>query len=251
MHAWLGSALRTPYGAFGGALKDLGAEALAAALVPPLLAGGPRPDRILLGSALPTAEDPLPTLLRLGGLEGLPAVQVQAGPASGLWALRLALEALSGAQANRVLVLAAASASRSPFLLPEARWGTRFGAVELRDPLLDHPEAQLPCPEEGILSLDAVKPPLSRDESAAGGWRDGAAGFLLCRTPAPDRPALRLEISQEPARHEPPAPPSGDFPGGAGLAMLIAALQRPDPPPCLQVPLPEETWTLRITREAP
>src|SRR5262245_48341802 len=129
--AILGSA-RTPFGALGGALKDAGVErlsavALAAALERAKVARE-QLDEVLLGSGLSAGRGPSParTLLFEGEHDTSPyAASVRAGGASGLEALARAAAGLAPGRA--AAAIGADSASRAPFLLPEARQGSRLG----------------------------------------------------------------------------------------------------------------------------
>lgn len=141
------AAARTPLGAFGGVLKRLPMPVLAAEAMKGVLsnAKGADPDQIFLGCALGAGNGPEPAQ-RAASLAGLkaPALTVNAGSASGLSAVILGLR-LAAEAPGLVLAGGAEAPSQAPYLAPEARWGRRVGAMELRDALLvDGPELQTP-----------------------------------------------------------------------------------------------------------
>ena len=137
MPTFILEARRTPFGALGGSLKARTAPELAGALIGPLLAGldPGQVEELILGQAVQAGAGPDPAgqAAHLGGLPpGLPAMTLNQGLASGFLAVLMA--ARGGAE----LALAGGmeSASRAPYLLPSARWGTRMGTAPVLDALL-------------------------------------------------------------------------------------------------------------------
>lgn len=226
MNGFLGPSLRTPLGAFGGALRGIRVPELAAPLAVKLKAEGGHPDRLILASALPIGQgaDPALETAQLAGLLDTPAFLVQRGLASGFWGLVLGWEALA-AGANQVLVLAADAPSTAPYLLPSARWGVRIGEAELRDALLEGTgPTPDPTPWVALSRQRATRAqdrgafheelsPLPRRRRPSGllegdealthpgtlPWADGAAGLLLQSAPTPTR---LLGWSQAPTPQE-------------------------------------------------
>lgn len=168
MPVYILAAARTPLGAFGGALRPLGAPALGAHALRETLARGPiEPDlvdEVILGCALPACTGGL--LARTAALAaGIPA-QVPAhtpclGAASGLKAIALAAQGLQQGAASFILAGGAESLSSVPYVIPGARWGVRMGEAELLDSLLlDGPPVAL---EAEALALRLGLPRPSQD----------------------------------------------------------------------------------------
>ena len=134
------SAVRTPMGAFQGALAGVGAVELGATAVRAAVArAGIAPeavDELVLGCVLPAGLKQAPA--RQAGLTaGLPeatgAVTVNKVCGSGMKATMLATDLLR-AGTNRVMVAGGMeSMSRAPYLLTKARGGQRMGHGELLD----------------------------------------------------------------------------------------------------------------------
>jgi len=137
------AAARTPLGAFGGCLKDVSPSELAAhALRETLRRSHVAPDQIaevILGSVLTGFQGGNPALLAARAA-GIPAdisgFTISAGYASGLKALALAAQNLHRGCGTFALAGGTESASQAPYLLPEGRWGVRFGEADLLDTLL-------------------------------------------------------------------------------------------------------------------
>ena len=136
------SAARTPLGAFGGALRALGATDLAAHAARGALArAGCEPaevDGLLLGQVLQAGAglNPAARAAREAGLPYMPALTVNQGVALGLQAVALGVQALQNGDGATLLAGGMESASGAPYLLPAARWGRRLGAAQLLDALL-------------------------------------------------------------------------------------------------------------------
>jgi len=144
------SAARTPYGAFGGALRLLGPEWLAAeAVLEALRQAGCEPSQVkalILGQSLRYGRGPNParrTALAAGLGSQAAAWSVDQGPATGLRAVASGVQAILAGSHDRVAVVGADSSSSAPYLLPEGRWGHRLGQSTALDPLiLEAPERQ-------------------------------------------------------------------------------------------------------------
>lgn len=137
------AAKRTPFGAFGGTLKDQTATDLAVhAAKAALAAGNIDPaaiDHSVFGNVLQTSAD-APYLarhvaLRAGVPETTPAVTVNRLCGSGFEALADAANRLTLGQAACVLAGGAESMSQAPFALRQARFGQRLGHGEVEDTL--------------------------------------------------------------------------------------------------------------------
>jgi len=144
------SAARTAIGSFGGALAsvppcDLGALVARAALQ----RAGVEPGRIgqvFFGQVIHTEPKDM-YLSRMAAMaagvpETTPAMNVNRLCGSGAQAVVSAMQALSLGDANFALAGGAESMSRSPYILPQARWGQKMGDAGLQDMML----GALHCP---------------------------------------------------------------------------------------------------------
>jgi acetyl-CoA C-acetyltransferase len=126
--------LRTPVGGFGGSLRDVPVQELAATVVRAVMERTGLPpesvDDVLLGHCYPTME--APALGRVAALDaGLPVtasgIQIDRRCGSGLQAvLYAAMQVRSGAS-DLVLAGGAESMSNAPFYSTAMRWGVRPG----------------------------------------------------------------------------------------------------------------------------
>ena len=129
------AATRTPFGAFGGALKGLsatdlgvhaGKAALAAAGVAPADVG-----HVIFGNVLQTSPDAIYLArhvgLRAGLPEAVPALTVNRLCGSGFEAVIQAAMFILTGQAEVVLAGGTESMSQAPLVLRQARWGHPFG----------------------------------------------------------------------------------------------------------------------------
>lgn len=136
-------AKRTPFGAFGGSLKDLSATDLAVHAANAALAAAkvsPRDvDHSIFGNVLQTSADAAylarHVALRAGVPEEVPAVTVNRLCGSGFEAIVDGANRLALGQAKCVLVGGAESMSQAPFVLRKARFGYRMSHGEIEDSL--------------------------------------------------------------------------------------------------------------------
>lgn len=146
------SAVRTPSGKFGGALRDLPVFQLGAAAITEALSRARiSPDEIgevLLGSCRHAGNgtNPARTAARLAGLPGsTPAATITMACASGMRAVISGVQSLFASDTEIVVTGGMESMSTIPHLLLESRWhGLRLGHTALfdgwhdsRDPILD------------------------------------------------------------------------------------------------------------------
>ncbi len=143
MSVYILAAARTPLGAFGGRLRDVSPTDLAAHALRETLHRGHvdpgRIDHVILGSVHTGLQggNGAPLAARAAGIPaGAPAYTVSAGSASGLKAVALAAQSLQQGRDTFVLAGGTESSSQTPYLLPGARWGVRFGEANLFDGLL-------------------------------------------------------------------------------------------------------------------
>ena len=134
--------LRTPVGRFGGSLKDVPPQTLAATLIRELLqrtgVSGDQIDDVILGQATPGGE--APAIGRVAALDAgmgisVPGMQVDRRCGSGLQAVILAcMQVMTGA-GDVVIAGGTESMSRAEFYTDSIRWGVKGAGVELADRL--------------------------------------------------------------------------------------------------------------------
>ncbi|MBI3400052.1 MAG: acetyl-CoA C-acetyltransferase [Acidobacteria bacterium] len=137
------SAARTPIGAFGGALKELGAADLGAIVIREAIArAGIRSDDVqdvLMGCVLQAGAGmnvARQAALKAGLPIHVPAETVNRVCGSGLQAVVHAAEAIRSGGADTIVAGGAESMSNAPYLLRGARWGYRMGHAEVTDSML-------------------------------------------------------------------------------------------------------------------
>jgi len=140
---WFLSAKRTPFGTFGGTLKDVSATDLAVESAKAALAqANVAPEdiqHVLYGNVLQTSADaiylPRHVGLRSGVPVSVPALGVNRLCGSGFQALVSAAELLLTEQAQVVLAGGTESMSQAPHVIRGARWGLPLGKGGLEDML--------------------------------------------------------------------------------------------------------------------
>ena len=132
---------RTPFGAFGGTLKDLSANDLGVeASKAALKAANVDPkdiDHVIFGNVAQTSED-APYLARhVGLISGVPiaspAYTVNRLCGSGFQAIVNAAEEILCGEAKLILAGGTENMSQAPYVVKNARWGIRMGHGELQD----------------------------------------------------------------------------------------------------------------------
>lgn len=140
------SAVRTPFGKFGGTLKDIPSIELGAMVIREVLkrvnVKGEEVDETYYGSAVPGEvglETDVPA--RQATLKaGLPAdhvsITLDRACCSSLSAVRLGFRAIGSGEIEIALGVGAENMSRTPLIVPpEVRWGKRLGNIEMWDGL--------------------------------------------------------------------------------------------------------------------
>lgn len=135
--------LRTPVGAFGGKLRSVPAEMLAAHVIRALVERTQLPpesvDDVILGHAYPTSE--APGIGRVAALNAglpvtVPGTQIDRRCGSGLQAVLYAAMQVQTGVHDLVLAGGAESMSNAPFYSTQMRWGVKgVPSVELLDSL--------------------------------------------------------------------------------------------------------------------
>jgi len=132
---------RTPMGSFGGSLKSLSSSFLAARAIEETLhkaaLRASQVQEIILGCAISAGcgGNPAQTAAQMAGVQA-PAFTISMGEASGLKSVILGAQSLANCAREFVLVGGSESSSQTPYLVPEGRWGTRIGSMEILDALL-------------------------------------------------------------------------------------------------------------------
>lgn len=186
------SAVRTPIGSFGGALKDLSATQLGAAAIKAALEkSGIDPalvQDVLMGSVLQANLGQAPA--RQAALKsGLPntvnCTTVNKVCASGMKAISLAAQAIALGDADIVVAGGMESMSNVPFYAESVRWGNKYGNVSMidglaKDGLTDAYDglamgnaAELCARECGISRADQDAFAVSSYKRAQAAWENG------------------------------------------------------------------------------
>ena len=139
----IASAVRTPIGSFGGALKDVSAVDLGATVIREALsrAGVPanQVDEVIMGNVLQAGlgQGPARQASIKGGVPAeVPAFTVNKICGSGLKAVNLGIQAILLGDADVIVAGGMENMSASPYLVPNARWGARMGSVQMIDPMV-------------------------------------------------------------------------------------------------------------------
>jgi len=140
------SAVRTPFGKFGGTLKDIPSIDLAAMVIREVLrrvnVKGEEVEEIYYGTAV-TAEVALETdvparqaTLRAGMPPNSISLTIDRACCSSLAAVRLGYRAIKAGEIDIALAVGSDNMSRTPYIiLPEIRWGKGLGHIQLLDGL--------------------------------------------------------------------------------------------------------------------
>jgi acetyl-CoA C-acetyltransferase len=136
------SAIRTPIGSFGGALKDFSATALGAiAIKAAVQKAGITPDlvqEVLMGCVLQAnlGQAPARQASKLAGLpDGVVCTTINKVCASGMKAISQAAQSIALGDADIVIAGGMESMSNVPYYSPKLRWGNKYGDVNLVDGL--------------------------------------------------------------------------------------------------------------------
>jgi acetyl-CoA C-acetyltransferase len=137
-------ALRTAVGAFGGTLKPLNADGLAAEVIKVAISRSQTEpeaiDAIIMGHCRQSSDRSNTArfaALRAGVPESVPACTVMCACASGMLAVNNGCNAIRAEQDDIVLAGGVESMTNADFYLPNARWGVGTGTTELKDSLTE------------------------------------------------------------------------------------------------------------------
>lgn len=138
------SVARTPFGRFGGILRDLSAVELgtvaAGAAIERAQISPSDVNSAIFGQIYQSGAGMNPArqvAMHAGVPEDAPAMTINQVCASGLQAVALAGQLIRGGDADVVLAGGIESMSQAPYVLPTARWGARLGHVRQVDTVLD------------------------------------------------------------------------------------------------------------------
>ncbi|GAB2542908.1 acetyl-CoA C-acyltransferase [Spirosoma aerophilum] len=136
------SAVRTPIGSFGGVLSTLSATDLgAAAIKAAVTRAGVQPDQVqevYMGNVVSANVGQAPAkqaALKAGLPPNIPCTTINKVCASGTKAIMLAAQAIQLGQADVIVAGGMESMSNTPYYVPKARFGYKYGNAELVDGL--------------------------------------------------------------------------------------------------------------------
>jgi acetyl-CoA C-acetyltransferase len=139
----IASGARTAVGSFGGALKDVPAVELGGVVIREVLKRAKIPqdkvDRVIMGNAIQAGERPNPArqaAARAGISQYTPAVTVNVLCGSGLEAVIQATQTIRSGDAEIIVAGGMENMSQAPFVMPQSRWGSRMGHVQMLDTML-------------------------------------------------------------------------------------------------------------------
>ena len=141
---------RTPFGKFGGALRDVDVRDLGAFAVRHAMArAGVDPqavDEVILGVNFPGSRRSIArqAALRAGLPESINAITVDKACCSSLAAVRSAAANLRLGDTSLAVAGGSENLSAAPYYLETTRWGNRLGPIVLDDHL------QISCPHSGV-----------------------------------------------------------------------------------------------------
>jgi len=201
------SAVRTGFGAFGGALKDLTATDLGVHAAKAAIARAGIPaglvDHTVVGNALQTSADAIylarHVALRAGCRVESPAVTVNRLCGSGFEAVIEGARQILLGESKVVLCGGAESMSQAPHVLRGARWGYRFGQTPpledtlweaLRDPQCGRAMAETAealAAQHGISRAECDAYALRSQQGAAAAWQEGRMADEVTPVPLKDR----------------------------------------------------------------
>lgn len=148
------SAARTPFGKFGGALKDIKAVELGGLAIKEALkrAGiqGNQVDEVVFGMVVPAGQGQIPG--RQASVKGgipheVPVVTINKVCGSALKAVTLAAQMIKAGDADIIVAGGMESMSNIPYVSTNTRWGARMNDVTLKDAMvLDG----LWCPDNNV-----------------------------------------------------------------------------------------------------
>lgn len=137
------SALRTPFGSFGGSLADVTAPELASQVISELIRRtalpGKHVEEVIIGQVIQggSAQAPARQAMRMAGLpDSTHAMTINKVCGSGLKAMMLAADSIRLGETQIAIAGGMENMSQAPYILPKARFGQRLGNGEMIDLLI-------------------------------------------------------------------------------------------------------------------
>jgi acetyl-CoA C-acetyltransferase len=137
------SAVRTPFGTFGGSLKDLKAVELGGIAIKAALksAGikGEQVDEVIMGMVVPAGAGQIPgrqASVKGGIPHDVPVVTINKVCGSALKAVTMAAQAIKAGDADIIVAGGMESMSNIPYISTAIRWGTRMGDIKMKDAMI-------------------------------------------------------------------------------------------------------------------
>lgn len=142
---YLVSGKRTPFGKFGGSLKDVTPVDLAVhaskSLISEIKLDPAKIDQVILGSVVSSSTDTMyggrHLALKLGCRQETPGIVINRLCGSGIEAILSAARLIKLGEANCVLAAGTENMSMVPHLVYGSRFGTKYGSLKTVDMLLD------------------------------------------------------------------------------------------------------------------
>jgi acetyl-CoA C-acetyltransferase len=213
--------LRTPIGAFGGALRPLTASGLAVRVIRAVLGRSKidpaRIDEVIVAQSYASSE--APCLGRFGALEAglpieVPGYSLDRRCGSGLQAVIDAAMMVQTGAADAVLVAGVESMSNIEYYTTDMRWGSRAGSVTLHDRLQRGREQSQPLERFGAISgmpqtaenlakefdisrLDADTYAAESHRRAAAAWREGRFDAEVIPVTVPQRKGPDIVVARD------------------------------------------------------
>ncbi|MEW6673908.1 MAG: thiolase family protein [Thermodesulfobacteriota bacterium] len=134
--------VRTPFGNFGGALKDVPAVELAAKAIRAVLDEMPVMDEeidfVIMGQVLPgSGQSAARQAVIAAGLPiGMNALTVERACCSAMHAVGISFENISSGRAKIMIAGGMENMSQTPYLVRQMRWGQRLGDITVEDELV-------------------------------------------------------------------------------------------------------------------
>lgn len=140
----IASAVRTPVGSFGGALKDVSAADLGALVIKEAVnrAGikGELVDEVLMGNVIQAGlgqNIARQSTVKAGLPVEVPAMTINMVCGSGLRTVSLAAQMIKAGDADIIVAGGAENMSQAPYVLKSARWGQRMGDGKMIDSMIN------------------------------------------------------------------------------------------------------------------
>ena len=139
------AAARTPFGRFGGAMKNTPSLELGVMAIKEVLSrvarGNEIVDELYYGTCV-LPENSLEqnvlgrqAVLKAGLPPGTVSLTLDRACCSSMTAVHLGYRSIKSGEAQVVVAVGAENMSRTPYLAPDVRWGKRLGPAEMKDPL--------------------------------------------------------------------------------------------------------------------